>query len=118
MTLPSIGRSGQPGACRAGGERYLISARGPENTTPREAEKLAAYSVQIDRSRRSCNRLRCSEDALQTVPLGRLAECALRKPLRRSEGVPCGTDVMRPPYARVMCRVNILVNRHQVTTIA
>ena len=31
------------------GERCLVAARGPENATPREAMKLAAYGVQINR---------------------------------------------------------------------
>ena len=53
-------------------------------------------------------------DALQTVPLGRSAECALRMPLWRTGGVPCGTDGMRPTYARAMFVVNIVVNRHQI----
>jgi hypothetical protein len=40
-------------------------------------------------------------DALQTVPLGRSAECALRMPLWRTGGMPGGTGVMKLPYARV-----------------
>ena len=30
---------------------------------------------------------------------GAAAGCALRRPLGRTEGVPCGTDVMMPTYA-------------------
>ena len=102
MTRPSVERSDRTRARSRPGERCLVAARGPENATPREAMKFAAYGVQINRSRWSCNRLRCCEGCAPNRALGASAECALRMPLWRTGGVPCGTDVMSPTYARAM----------------
>jgi hypothetical protein len=49
MTWPSVERSDKPGRDHALVNACLVAARGPENTTPREAMKLAAYGVQINR---------------------------------------------------------------------
>jgi hypothetical protein len=39
-------------------------------------------------------------EGLRSMPCpGAPAECALRWPWRRTEGVPCGTDVMKSTYA-------------------
>ena len=81
-------------------ERGLVAARGPENASLQEAPKFATYGVQINRTKQFCTGCDVVRDALQTVPLGRSAECALRIPLWRTGGVPCGTEVMSPPYAR------------------
>lgn len=44
-------------------------------------------------------------DVVRCAPyraLGRSAECALRRPVWRTGGVPCGTDGMKPTYARAL----------------
>jgi hypothetical protein len=85
VTRPSIERSVEPGRDRATGERCLLAARGPENAAPPEAR---------------VTELRCREGCARNRALGASAEFALRMPLWRTGGVPCGTEVMSPPYAR------------------
>jgi len=55
--------------------------------------------------------------ALDAVPLWAPAECALRWPWRRTEEVPCGTDVMMSTYAHTIS-TSIFRTLDTLTTIA
>jgi hypothetical protein len=60
---------------------------------------FADQSTPANHSWSSCVTLRCLGGCARYRALWAPAECALRRPWRRTEGVPCGTDVMMSTYA-------------------
>ena len=71
----------------------------------------ASWWRAILRARRDQERdygLRCREGCARNRALGASAECALWMPLWRTGGVPGGTELMNPPYARVPVLVNLV----------
>jgi hypothetical protein len=95
-------RSVRPAHGHAAGERIPFAAAGPKDDAPREVTRFAAHRCGDQRSSFSCNGLRCGEESARCCALRTPTGCALRWPLRRTEGVPCGTGVMTPPYACAM----------------
>jgi len=68
----------------------MTAARGIEVRSSIDADELLFVVVHHSAIFGGCARCRA---------LWAPAECALRRPCRRTEGVPCGTDVMMSTYA-------------------
>ena|SRR5438309_3756775 len=92
-------RSVDPAHRGAAGERILLAPYDPEDDTPREVTRFAVHECADRPSRSSDNGLRYVRICARCRALWAPAGCALRWPWRRTEGVPCGTDVMKPTYA-------------------
>jgi hypothetical protein len=100
MVRPSLAFS-QSSADVAAGKRILYAAQDPEDDAPREASRFAAGDAPTNAF--GCRASACDVgDCARCRALWAPAEYALRWPCRRTEGVPCGTDVMRPTYAWVI----------------
>lgn len=93
-------RSVRPGQRNATGERIPFAARDPEDDARREVTRLAVHvacrPTVVGRRATDCDAV---EDCARCRALWAPTGCALRWPLRRTEEVPCGTDVMTLTYA-------------------
>ena len=86
----------------APGERCLSVAHGSENDAPREVTMFTSHMRAAHQPFLAVLRLRRSEGCARCRALWAPTGCALRWPLRRTEDVPCGTDVMTATYARAI----------------
>src|SRR5262245_48298940 len=89
----------KPGRCNAAGERVLCTARDREDDARREASRFADQSTPTNHSWSSCITPRFLGGCARYRALWAPAECALRRPCGRTEGVACGTDVRMSTYA-------------------
>jgi hypothetical protein len=92
----------QTGQGSVPGERCLSVAHGRENDAPREVTMFTDHMRAAHQPFSKVRRLRRGEGCARCRALWAPTGCALRWPLRRTEDVPCGTDVMTATYARAI----------------